>query len=157
MNRWLLTVMSLGSLLFITGCGPSVPNGVIVTGKITKGGAPVAPGTDASSTPPLVTIASTTRAPDGSSPGGQSATDAAGAFRIVAGGRGVPPGKYRIQLTGETEPGVPLFGNAYAGEKYIKEIEVPADKVGGEFDLGTIELDTVTPQSSAPPATPKTP
>src|SRR5262245_58231615 len=107
MNRWLLPLLSL---FFIAGCGPSVPSGVIVTGKITKGGTPVAPATDASATPPLVTIVSVTTAPDGSSAGGQAPTDSSGAFRIVAGGKGVPAGKYRIQLTGEVEPGVPLFG-----------------------------------------------
>jgi hypothetical protein len=133
MNRWLLILMSL---LLLTGCGPSVPKGVIVTGKFTKGGAPVAP------------------AEDGSSTGGQAPTDATGAFRIEAGGRGVPPGKYRVQLSGESEPGVPLFENKYGGENFVKEVEVPADKLGGEFDLGTIELDSVTPMSLAPPSTP---
>ena len=154
MNRWLLPLLSL---LLITGCGPSVPSGVIVTGKITKGGTPVAPGTDASATSPFVTIASVTVAADGSSSGGQGPTDSNGAFRIVAGGKGVPPGKYRLHLAWEAEPGSDKYGGAYSGEKYIKEIEIPADKVGGELDLGTIELDSVTPQSVTPAAAPGSP
>jgi hypothetical protein len=150
MNRWLLILMSL---LLLTGCGPSVPKGVIVTGKFTKGGAPVAPAADGTGVP-LVTIFSVTKAEDGSSTGGQAPTDATGAFRIEAGGRGVPPGKYRVQLSGESEPGIPLFENKYGGENFVKEVEVPADKLGGEFDLGTIELDSVTPMSLAPASTP---
>ena len=149
MNRWLLVLVSL---VFVSGCGPSVPKGVIVTGKITKGGTPLAPSTDGSTVPPLVTIYSVAQAEDGSSSGGQAPTDANGVFRIVAGGRGVPPGKYRVQLNAEIEPGTDMFNNAYTGDKYLKEIEVPADKLGGEFDLGTIELDQVQVQSAAPAA-----
>lgn len=152
MNRWLLALLSL---LVLAGCGPSVPKGVIVTGKLTKGGTPLAAAEDGSGVA-LVTIVSIATAEDGSSSGGQAATDASGAFRIVAGGRGVPPGKYRLQLSGDGGPGEDLFNFAFSGENYVKEFEVPADKLGGEFDLGTIEVNDVTPMKIAAP-TPASP
>ncbi|HUE72351.1 MAG TPA: carboxypeptidase-like regulatory domain-containing protein [Pirellulaceae bacterium] len=147
MNRWLLALLSL---MILTGCGPSVPQGVIVTGKLTKGGTPLAGAEDGTGAA-VVTIVSVAKAEDGSSSGGQAATDASGAFRIVAGGRGVPPGKYRIHLEADAGPGQDLFGGAYSGINYLKEVEVPADKMGGEFDLGSIELDDNKPMSVAPP------
>ncbi len=149
MNRWLLLVLWLS---IVSGCGPSVPSGVIVKGKLVKGGSPVAPPPDGSGSAPQVTIVSTTTAEDGTSAGGQAGTDANGEFRIVAGGKGVPPGKYRMQLQAEGEPGQDLFEGKFTGENFMQEIEVPADKVGSELDLGTIELDDVKPITIAAPA-----
>ncbi len=150
MTRWILTLLSLSVL---AGCGPSVPKGVIVTGKFTKGGAPLTiPATSGGTGAITVLFFSVMTAPDGTSSGGAGTLDAAGAFRIVSAGRGIPPGKYRIQLQGDAGPGEEAFGNAYYGENYLKEVEVPADKLGGEFDLGTIELNDVTPMKLAAPA-----
>jgi hypothetical protein len=150
MSRWLFALLPL---LILTGCGPSVPKGVVVTGKFTKGGAPLSiPATSEATGNITVTMYSVTTAPDGSSSGGAGTVDSAGAFKIVAGGRGIPPGKYRITLAGDAGPGEDAFGNAYTGENYLKEVEVPADKMGGEFDLGTIDLDQVVPVKVAAPA-----
>jgi len=149
MNRRLVLVVSL---FLVAGCGPSVPRGVIVKGKVTKGGAPLKleGQSDASPTSIDLTLVSTTPNPDGSSSGSQGQLDANGEFRFAAAGKGVPPGKYQILMTGNSGPGGDAFGGAFNPPNFLKEFEVPADKVGGEFDVGTIEIDDLPPRAATP-------
>lgn len=142
MGRWL----SLVAVAILAGCSPSVPKGVIVTGKITKGGAPL---TIPEGGAVDVTIFSTTTDADGYASGASEPLKEDGTFRLIAGGKGVPPGKYRLQLQGNAGPGEEdVFSGAFSEAGYVKEFDVPADRVGGEFDLGTIELNDVQPSGS---------
>lgn len=136
MGRWLSVV----AVAILAGCSPSIPKGVIVTGKITKGGAPL---TIPEGGVVYVTIVSTAKDAEGFASGASEPLKEDGTYRLVAAGKGVPPGKYRLQIQGDAGPGEDAFGGAYSGEAYLKEFDVPADRVGGEFDAGTIELNDV--------------
>jgi hypothetical protein len=147
MNRNALWLMALGGMLCLAwGCGPSAERGVIVKGKLTKGGVPLTiPGMESGNSSITVTLAPVTPDPKATSQGGQAMLDNTGGFQIVGAGKGVTPGKYRLHLQGEVAPGEDAFSGAYSGEKWLKEVEVPADKLGGELDLGTIELNDIKP------------
>jgi hypothetical protein len=140
MSRWLFIFAAVAAF---SGCSPSIPKGVIVTGKITKGGAAVT----APEGPVQLTLASTTQNAEGESTGSGAILKEDGTFRFEGAGKGVPPGTYRLHMLGDAGPGVDAFDGAYSGEKFVKEFEVPADKVGGEFDVGTIELNDLQPAS----------
>jgi len=65
-----------------------------------------------------------------------------GTFEIVAAGQGIAPDDYKLAVYQQNEgPGSDLLNGKFSKEKTPITIKVSADNVGGEFDLGTIELD----------------
>ena len=65
-----------------------------------------------------------------------------GSFEIVGAGQGIKPGSYKLAVLQQDQgPGSDLLKGKFSIAKTPIVIDVPSDKVGGEFDLGTIELD----------------
>lgn len=143
--------LAIFSLLCCAGCGRSstyVPEtGVIVKGRIVQGGVPLeAPRRDVGLSSvdvqliPEGMLALAEREETSLQVEGGVA-DENGAFEIVAGGGGVPPGKYRLAVF-QRDQGFDSdrLKGAFSPRRTPIEIDVPADKLGGTLDLGTIEL-----------------
>jgi hypothetical protein len=76
-----------------------------------------------------------------------TSADADGNFEIVAGGRGVPPGQYRLAVY-QHDRGYDSdrLAGAFSAKKTPIEIDVPEDKLGGSLDVGTIDLNDHLPR-----------
>ena len=77
--------------------------------------------------------------------------DRDGAFRI----EDVPPGRYELRLRAYEPPSVEVERTGRRGERaeiasLVREIVVPAGAPGTEVDLGTFQVETKGPASSAP-------
>jgi hypothetical protein len=131
------------ALLVMGGCGGyTPPAGLMVKGKILKGGKPlevtrpdVGLGCVEVRLVPLDDAAKTH--------GAESClTERDGSFSLIGGGKGVSPGKYRVAIFQFKEG----YGNdelkgAFSDTQSTIEVVVPADRKGGPIDLGTIDLD----------------
>jgi hypothetical protein len=146
--RVLLVV--LGCLMLLAGCRRSTytPDvGVIVKGTILQGGVPLdVPRRDVGFGRVDVQLvpAEMLALAEGEETSLQvesGQANEAGAFEIRGGGRGVPPGKYRLAVF-QRDQGFDsdALKGAFAPKRTPIEIDVPADKVGSTLDLGTIEL-----------------
>jgi hypothetical protein len=143
--------LALLGLLSCVGCGRSstyVPEtGVIVKGRVVQGSVPLeAPRRDVGLSSVEVQLVpeamfALAEREETSLQVENSAADENGAFEIKAGGRGVQPGKYRLAVF-QRDQGFDSdrLKGAFSPKRTPIEIDVPADKLGGTLDLGTIEL-----------------
>ena len=141
MARALAKMAVLMSLTAITlGCGSEKigDEGVIVRGKIVKGGAPL----EVSRRDVGLGAVEVHLIPADSSKESQVAQAAEdGTFEMVGAGQGIAPGTYKLAVYQQDQgPGSDLLKGKFSIEKTPISIELPADKVGDTHDLGTIEL-----------------
>jgi hypothetical protein len=126
----------------LAGCGGQAKSGFIVTGRIVRGGAPLqVRGSESGAGRVEVRLV-----PQFEGAGVETAIAAEdGAFRILAGGDGVPAGKYKIVILAlepaprdqPTETGeVDALNGAYSLEHTPLGREIGRDS----HDLGTIDL-----------------
>lgn len=129
--------LALVALPLLVGCGGGFTpdTGVIVTGKVVQGGTPI----NNPRTPvgyggvEVQFIGGTARA--------SAFCDDAGNFEIIHAGKGIPPGKYKVTVTVHGEgPGMDKLEGKLDETKSTIEKDVPQDKVGGKFDVGTIDV-----------------
>jgi hypothetical protein len=146
--------VGLALMLLIAGCGDFKPEkGVTVTGKAVKGGAPfIPPKSDNGMAGALIALVPTGD-PNAKREGSSCRVKPDGTFKIVGAGAGIQPGKYNVFFTelagppgggppGGGPPGAPPGGSgAPMGGRPIKEIDIPANKLGGSFDLGDVDID----------------
>lgn len=136
---WLLLL----AVLFLPGCGDRYKpkDGVIVTGKVVKGGKPLdVPHRDVGLGSVEVVLI-----PVANVAGGQQEMALAnedGSFRMAGPGAGISPGKYKLAvLQHDQGPGSDMLKGAFAPAKTPITVEVPQAKLGGTHDLGVIDLD----------------
>ena len=161
-RHWLGVIAWSAAVVFSSGCGGgySPENGVVVTGKITKKGAAYSPPQSANGMAialvALTPVAEPSQAgPGQTQPGSvRSASSckvaADSSFKIVGAGRGVAPGKYSLRWLENTgasgppgggPPGSPPGAGPTGGGQIIKEVVIPAEKLGGVFDLGEVDVE----------------
>ena len=129
---------------FLLGCGGYKPaTGVIVKGKVTKGGAPITVPNMASGTGivrvelfPVHADAQDQREATGTLSGSD------GSFEIAGAGKGVTPGKYKLAIFADPGDGVDQLGEKFTGINSPIEVEVAEKNLGGIQDLGTLEVDS---------------
>ena len=123
------------------GCGPAKigNDGVTVRGKVVKAGLPLeVPRRDIG----LGSVPMTLIPEDASLESHSFLVAEDGSFELVGADQGIAPGKYKVAVLQQNEgPGSDLLNGKFSAETTPITIDVPADKVGGELDLGTIELD----------------
>jgi hypothetical protein len=141
-QKFLRTIVLACSLLAAAaGCGPSGPATVVVTGKLLKGGKPLAvPRADIGLGWVQIQLDGEG---DAKKLGAQlSRTKEDGTFEFQGDGGGILPGVYKMSVV-HFEQGPPndSLKGAFAPETSPIRITVPADK-GNKVDLGTIELDS---------------
>ena len=131
-------------LATLAGCGgPKIEKGVIVKGKVLKGGAPI-PGVRPDAGLGLVQITLLPLAADANKPEpGMALLKADGSFEIPGHGKGIRPGKYKVVIVQrDARPGQPsAVGDKFTQANTKLEVEIPADKIGSEHDLGVIDVD----------------
>jgi len=121
------------------GCGDDVPKGVIVKGKILKGGQPLAvPRSDIGLGWVQVELV-----PEGKTEGTETTrTKEDGTFEFQGEGKGIAVGKYRLAVYHfEQGPIADGLKGAFSAVNSKINVDVPADKTGSFVDLGAIELD----------------
>ena len=65
-----------------------------------------------------------------------------GSFEFMGAGQGIAPGTYRLAVYQQVEgPGTDALKGKFSEESSPIMIEISSDKVGEDYDLGTIELD----------------
>lgn len=119
-----------------SGCDDGIKPGVVIKGKLLKDGAPIEP-IDANA---AVGIVQLTLVPQGDSEEFGAIPDEEGLFEFIGIGKGVAPGEYKLEIT---QGG--MDGNDKLKDRFIRErtpitVTVEASEVGGEKDLGVIEL-----------------
>lgn len=143
MFRWIL--MSAGLIaVSLVGCGGYTPDeGVVVTGKIVQGGAPVAvaPTPDGYNGVEVQILPATPT--DTGLASASAQCDTSGNFEITYAGEGVPPGKYKLAVfVRKDDPGADTLEGKLGGDTTPITIDVPEDKKGGKHDVGTIDIAT---------------
>ena len=149
--KWKALAVALIGLLTV-GCSgeetSDVEEGVIVKGRILSGGNPIT----VKNAPPGTGSGEVSLVPEGkksseADPAFPSAmVDEQGYFEIKHDGKGVPPGKYRLAIIPPDATGTPgatsksPIGRMFSVKNSPIKIDIPADKLGEEHDLGTIEL-----------------
>jgi len=131
-------------LVGCSGGNPPAKTGVIVVGKVVKGGQPLT----VERTPPGEPPAEVVFVPLFT--GGERESQGLkpdGTFEEVGQEKGIKPGKYRLAVfhfvKGRGSDGLE---GAFSEQKSPIEIDVPADKAGGKLDLGQIELNDQKPK-----------
>jgi hypothetical protein len=143
MARFSPLTMLVGIVLLL-GCGGHKPaTGIIVKGKVTKGGAPITVpnmeskvGTVKIELFPVYTDPADQREAEG------TLSEADGSFNIVGAGKGIKPGKYKLAIFADPGDGINQLGDRFTGENSPIEVEISEKDVGGTKDLGTLEVDT---------------
>ena len=142
MKALLRSPASLCLLLVLAGCAgaPKIEKGVIVKGKVLKGGAPI-PGVRPDVGLGVIQISLVPEAP--SAPTGFALVKEDGSFEILGDGKGLPPGKYTVVIVQRDQvPGQPsAVPDTFSETSSTMRVELPADKVGASHDLGTIDVD----------------
>jgi hypothetical protein len=136
------SLVTLCILCLFLGCadGPQIEKGVTVRGKVLKAGAPI-PGVRPEVGVGVVQI--TLLPVNPTSPSGFSLVKADGSFEILGDGKGIPPGKYKVVIVQRDQlPDQPsAVPDSFSETNSTMQVEIPADKVGGTYDLGTIDID----------------
>lgn len=136
--------VALIGVAFLLGCGGYKPaTGVVVKGKVTKGGTPI-------TVPNMESKAGTVKIElfpihanlqdERGSEGTLSGAD--GAFEITGAGNGVKPGKYKLAIFADPGDGVNQLGDKFTGSNSPIDVEISEQNLGGTQDLGTLEVDS---------------
>ena len=139
-----LQFAALIGVAFLLGCGGyKAATGVVVKGKVTKGGAPLTvPNMDSGTGTvkvelfPIHADAQDKRESEGTN------SKADGSFEIAGAGKGVKPGKYKVAIFADPGDGVNQVGERFTGSNSPIEVEVVEKNLGGTQDLGTLEVDS---------------
>lgn len=146
MSRFAIVVMfGLAALGCSDNPGYDVPTGVVVTGKVLKGGQPLAvPRADVGFG--MIEVA---LVPENASTGPRETATAGadGYFEVLGMGKGVPPGRYKVAVY-QRDKGIDsdALEGAFSDEKTPISVDVLKDNVGGKLDLKVIELDSYAPK-----------
>jgi len=139
-----LTFVGLLVLATVVGCGggPQVAKGVIVKGKVLKGGAPI-PGVRPEIGVGIIQISLVPVVQSPTAESGIALLKADGSFEIMGAGKGIPAGKYKVAIMQRDQvPGqASAVPDAFSEANTKLEVEVPAAKVGNSHDLGVIDID----------------
>lgn len=133
------------SLFVFAGCSgnPSAPAGVIVTGTVVRGGAPLT----AERLPPGEWPGEVIFVPLDGGPEESERLGVDGSFREAGLEKGIKAGKYRLAVlhyvSGRGSDGL---NGAFSKANSPITVEIPADKSGGTHDLGKIELNDHLPK-----------
>jgi len=133
-----LAFVLLLPVLALAGCGSSVEEGVIVTGKIIMNGDPLkAPRRDVG-----IGVVYVKLVPVDVEGGETESVEAAedGTFKIIGPGKGVPPGSYKLAISQQGGPDSDMLIDKFSEETTPITVNLPKDKVGDTIDLGTIDL-----------------
>jgi len=139
-----ILLICIAVLTAIAGCGSGVklPKGVIVKGKVLKGGIPLeAPNRAGGSSQIRVLLFPVNAGPQDQRSEAYDLATESGDFSIVYAGYGVEPGKYKLAVLQFLDPNKDGLEGKFDPENTPMEIDVPSDKVGGTIDVGTIDLD----------------
>src|SRR5712691_1383280 len=140
-REWVVAFVPLLLLLGCSGDGnPPVPAGVIVQGKLLKGGQPLnVPNQDVGFG--VVEIVLIPADKPGEPERALAKPD--GTFQALGPGKGLPPGRYKLAVY-QRDQGMSsdqLCG-MFSVEKTPISINLSDSKVGGKLDLDVIELDS---------------
>jgi hypothetical protein len=141
MNARVYFAASALFLGLMIGCNePAFEKGVTVKGKIVKGGQvlkPSGPQAPGASKVEVIFYPNDTNMPEE-----QAILDDQGQFTLVGQGKGIKPGTYKVAVfvRGAGFDSDELAG-AFNKDKTTITKDIPADKVGQELDLGTIDID----------------
>jgi hypothetical protein len=143
MTRFSHLMILVGAAL-ILGCGGYKPaTGVVVKGKVTKGGAPITvPNMDSGTGTVKIDLFPVHA--DVQDPRESMGTlgKADGSFEISGAGKGVVPGKYKLAIFADPGDGVNQVGDKFTGSNSPIEVDVSDKNLGGTQDLGTLEVDS---------------
>jgi hypothetical protein len=119
--------------------GYKPPEGVVVKGKVVKGGKTLdVPNREVGLGRVVVYLVPLGGGEAKDAP--SALADAQGNFQVQGAGRGIPPGKYRVSVLQQDKgPESDLLKGEFSQTKSPVEVEIPAK--GGTHDLGTIDLD----------------
>jgi hypothetical protein len=139
-NMRMLLVCLLLTLVPLVGCSsgnPTPPAGVIVKGKIVQGGMPL----KVERLPPGEVPAEVVFVPEGGGEVERQPLQPDGTFRETGWEKGIKPGKYKLAVYHYVQGrGSDGLSGAFSEKNTPITVDVPESKVGGELDLGTIEL-----------------
>jgi hypothetical protein len=153
-HRMVRAVVVLLLILACLGCGGSgykVPQGVVVRGKLLKGGvALTVPGSEVGVGWVEVQLIPATEIGRSGDQGDVAVVSAEltwakpdGSFEFVGAGKGVKPGAYRLAVYQRAQgPDTDQLNGVFSKENTPITVEVP-ETIGGSHDLGTIDLETV--------------
>lgn len=128
----------------LLGCGGyKAATGVVVKGKVTKGGAPITvPNMDSGTGTVKIELfpVHANEQDQRESVGTNGKAD--GSFEIAGAGKGIKPGKYKLAIFADPGDGVNQVGDRFTGSDSPIEVEVAEKNLGGTQDLGTLEVDS---------------
>ncbi len=147
-RRFLLAMAILGC----SGCGGgySPKDGVIVVGKVVKGGSPLdVPNREVALGVVELVLVPLSVGEDGSTlPIESTHVEADGSFRLEGPGNGMKPGRYKLAVYQRDRGyGSDLLAGAFSEQNSPIEVEIPADEIGDKHDLGVIELNDYAQKS----------
>jgi hypothetical protein len=139
MNR----IVVVGLLLVGFGCSQGDtalgPAGVVVKGRVIKGGQPIpVPRPDV-----MYGLVEVALIPEGSPPdstGEPASVEVDGTFRVTGTGKGLPAGKYKVTVR-QMIDGKDTFKDAFSPAKTPITVELPSSRVGSEVKLDDIDLE----------------
>ncbi len=136
-----LAILAVIAVAFgVVGCdkGYSPDAGVIVKGKIVKGGNPlVVTGREVGIGKVEVKLVPVDAGLESSSDNAKED----GTFSIVFAGKGVKPGKYKLAVA-QIDKMVDVLNGAFNDQATTINVDVPSNLIGKTLDLGTIDLDS---------------
>lgn len=134
----------LVGVALILGCGGHKPaTGIIVKGKVTKGGAPITvPNMESKVGTVKVELFPVYADPTDNREAEGTLSKADGSFEIVGAGKGIKPGKYKLAIFADPGDGINQLGDKFTGLNSPIEVEVAETDVGGTKDLGNLEVDS---------------
>ncbi|MGI8982656.1 MAG: hypothetical protein ACR2FY_25770 [Pirellulaceae bacterium] len=143
MNRSWRFVALIG-VAFLLGCGGyKAPSGVVVKGKVTKGGAPITvPNMDSGTGTVKIELFPVHADAQDSRDSVGTTSKSDGSFEITGAGKGVTPGKYKLAIFADPGDGVNQLGDKFTGSDSPIEVEVADKNLGGTQDLGSLEVDS---------------
>jgi hypothetical protein len=144
MSGFLRCCCVLAIAFLLVGCGGFTPDsGVKVTGKITKGGAPLnVPNMEAKVGTIKVDLVPVHAGPQDDRSKSGAFQEPNGTFLILGDGKGVKPGKYKVSIVANPGNGKDDLQGKFDGSASKIEVDIAEKNVGGTQDLGTLELDS---------------
>ena len=129
---------------FLLGCGGyKAAKGVVVKGKVTKGGAPITvPNMDSGTGTVKIDLFPVHANAQDEREGAGTLSGSDGNFTISGAGKGVKPGKYKLAIFADTGDGLNQLGDRFTGSNSPIEFDISEKNLGGTQDLGTLEVDS---------------
>ena len=140
----LFQIASVVGVVLLMGCGGyKAAKGVVVVGKVTKGGAPITvPNMESKTGTVKIELVPVHANPQDQREAEGTLGETDGSFKISGAGKGVMPGKYKLAIFADPGDGLNQLGDKFTGTNSPIEVEVSDAKLGGTQDLGSIEVDS---------------